>query len=135
MHPGIEANELPTITGKVVHGDKVGRTMGFPTANLDVQLDPVDVRPGVYTATVTLRPDETPYHALAYFGPRYVLGEHKNNFEVYVMNFNNDLYGQMITVTLLAHRREPMPFTDLGSLQKQLELDKLDAVEYFNTHH
>jgi len=105
--------------------------MGFPTANLDVQLDPVTLRPGVYTATVTLRPDEAPYQALAYFGPRYVLGERQNSFEVYMMNFSNDLYGQEITVKLLAHRREPLPFTSLEALQVQLEQDKADGEAYF----
>ncbi len=135
MHLGIELDtSFPIISATVIHGDKVGRTLGFPTANLDVQLDPAVIKPGVYTALIELRPDEAPYTALAYFGPRYILGEHKNSFEVYVLNFDNNLYGQEVRVQLLEFRRAPLPFTDLEALRQQLEKDKLDGEQYFATH-
>jgi riboflavin kinase/FMN adenylyltransferase len=126
MHQSIVAKSV--IAGRVIHGDKVGRTIGFPTANLDVVLTPEEVNPGAYVATAVVKgesgePDQA-YKGLAYFGPRYVLGEQTNSFEIYLYDFEGDLYGKVIEVTLGKFLHAPIAFTGLEELRVQLEKDK-----------
>ncbi len=113
------------LQGKVVKGEAVGRTIGFPTANLDLAHKPA-IKHGVYAALVTLK--QKNYLGLAYFGPRYIFGEHKENFEVFIFDFNEDIYGQKLTVKLLKFLREPQKVTSLDELKKLLQKDlkKLD---------
>lgn len=125
---------MHNISGTVIHGEKVGRTIGFPTANLDVKLTEADVKPGVYLAQVTTDSDQsTTYQGLAYFGPRYIFGELTNSFEVYLYDFSGDLYDQTLTVTLTNYLREPMNLNTIEKLQTQLEADKAEGLKLL--HH
>lgn len=126
-----ELNPTISVTGKVIYGDQQGKTIGFPTANLDVSIDPKRVKPGVYTSKCAIVTNaQTQSHAhtdqiigLAYFGPRLVFGEKTNNFEVYLLNFSETIYGATLTVTLTHFIRAPLPFTDMDGLKKQLQKD------------
>lgn len=114
------------ITGKVVNGDKVGRTIGFPTANLNVNMDEAQLPPGVYLAKASFKDkgETVTKHGLAYFGPRYVLGEKINSFEVFLYDFNNQIYGVVMTVTLTHFMRKPIDIKSWEELKSQLEMDK-----------
>ena len=90
------------ISGKVVKGEAVGRTIGFPTANLQLAKTP-KIKPGVYAALVTLNGQN--YLGLAYFGPRYIFKEKQDSFEVYIFNFKQNIYGQKLTIKLLQFLR------------------------------
>lgn len=121
---------LPTIIGSVIHGEKVGRTIGFPTANLDLKLTEADLKPGVYLAKVTIQGQDTSLiDGLAYFGPRYIFGEHVNSFEVYLYDFAQDLYNQTLQVELTNYLREPMNLDTIDKLRAQLELDKATGLK------
>jgi isopentenyl-diphosphate delta-isomerase len=115
----------PILQGKVVKGEAQGRQIGFPTANLDLPKKP-GVKPGVYAALVTLK--QKNYLGLAYFGPRYIFGETRDNFEVYIFNFNQDIYREKLTVKLLKFLRAPKKVNNLNELKKLLQSDltKLD---------
>jgi riboflavin kinase/FMN adenylyltransferase len=111
-----------TLEGTVIHGDKIGRTLDFPTANLDV-LPPAGVlTPGVYLGSCQVLDQE--YACLTYYGPRLVLGEEKNQLEVWMYDFNQFIYGQRLKVTMTDFIREPLPFSSLEALKAQLYQDK-----------
>jgi len=110
-----------TCQGQVIAGEQVGRTIGFPTANLDFLPQDQELEPGVYGAKVTTVAGN--YLGLAYFGPRLIFGEVQPNFEVYLLEFEGDLYGQTLTVELTHFLRPPYPLKDLAELKAQLQAD------------
>jgi riboflavin kinase/FMN adenylyltransferase len=111
------------ISGKVIDGSKVGRTIGFPTANLDVLVTENELETGAYVGKCVLQGQE--YDCLPYFGPRLVMGETKNIFEVYIYDFDQEIYGQTLSVTVLKKLHSPLPFSTLEALQQKLEEDKV----------
>ncbi|PIP88021.1 hypothetical protein COW80_02610 [Candidatus Beckwithbacteria bacterium CG22_combo_CG10-13_8_21_14_all_01_47_9] len=108
------------LQGKVVKGEAVGRTIGFPTANLQLAKTP-KIKPGVYAALVTLNGQN--YLGLAYFGPRYIFKEKQDSFEVYIFNFKQNIYGQKLTIKLLQFLRPPQRVTGLKKLKALLQKD------------
>lgn len=98
----------------------VGRTIGFPTANLALASKP-KIKHGVYAALVTLSGQN--YLGLAYFGPRYIFGQKNDNFEVYIFNFDQAIYGRKLTVKLLKFLRAPQSVRRLDQLRRLLEQD------------
>lgn len=121
-----------TVSGIVVHGDKVGRTLGFPTANLTLS-NPLNIETGVYAGTTKTAHDEGLRQSLIYYGPRLIFGEQQVSFEVYLYDFTGDLYGQPLAVTLTHFIRPPQPFTTLPALQLQMEQDKAVGLACLNT--
>ena len=109
----------------MVKGEAVGRTIGFPTANLRLTAKP-RCRQGVYVALVTI--EQQKYLGLAYFGPRYIFGEKQDSFEVYIFNFKQDIYGQALKVELLKFLRVPQRVSGLEKLKVLLtqDLHRLD---------
>jgi riboflavin kinase/FMN adenylyltransferase len=113
---------FPVVQGKVMAGNQLGRTIGFPTANLDINPDNLDLKPGVYVGTCEV--NNAKYLCLPYFGPRSVVGETKNCFEVYIYDFDQDIYGQVITVQPQHFIRPPLKIETVEELKLQLESDK-----------
>lgn len=109
-----------TISGKVIRGEAVGRTIGFPTANLELAKSP-KIKPGVYASLVTLT--RRNYLGLAYYGPRYIFNQKQDSFEVFIFNFNRQIYGQKLTVKLLRFLRSPKPVKNLEKLRQLLQWD------------
>ena len=125
--------QLPlTIRGKVIHGEQVGRTIGFPTANIDVALDETTIDAGVYVGTCTVA--EKRYACLPYFGPRLIFGETKNVFEVYIFDFDKDIYNKEIEITLLQFQRGPIQVNSLEELKTLLESDKENGQTFFQDY-
>lgn len=105
----------------VVTGSKLGRTLGFPTANLDAAILTHVTQEGVYAAKVRLS-GQVHFGAL-YLGPRLVLDETKRVLEIFVLDFDGDLYGQTLEFQLGAFVRGPMDFDSFDALITQLEAD------------
>lgn len=120
------------LEGKVIHGDAIGRTLGFPTANLDTLPDPNVIFPGVHAVT-SFHQGEL-WKGLLYVGPRLVMGEQKSQSEVYFYDISVDLYDQVLAVDILAWMRPPQPFTSLQALQQQLNRDKANGVVFFSQY-
>jgi riboflavin kinase/FMN adenylyltransferase len=115
--------QLPqVITGRVIHGEKVGRTIGFPTANLDVLLSTDQLDAGVYFGECVINGKS--YNCLPYFGPRLIFGETKNVFEVYIFDLDSEIYDKELTVTLKKFQRPPVQVNSLDELKQLLENDK-----------
>jgi riboflavin kinase/FMN adenylyltransferase len=118
-----------SLTGVVVKGEQVGRTLGFPTANLGVvsgdKLVPGD---GVYAVRVTLR--EGGFGGMLYIGERPTLGGGlQRTIEVNIFDMDRDLYGEPMTLTFLDRIRPDMRFSGLEALKEQLHLDRANALD------
>jgi riboflavin kinase/FMN adenylyltransferase len=119
-----------SLYGKVIKGDKIGRTIGFPTANLFVEetykLIPSD---GIYAVTVEMN-DEV-FKGMAYIGQRPTINGMTRNIEVNIFDFNQEIYGQDIKMNFLEFLRHDVKFTGLEALKEQLQRDKEATLAYF----
>ncbi len=120
-----------TLSGKVVHGDKIGRTLGFPTANLEIE-DAYKLIPsnGIYAVLIEL--EDKIYQGMAYIGMRSVVNGTKLAVEVNIFNFKEECYGKMITLQLLEKLREDQHFDSLESLVAQMKEDEQQALNFFH---
>lgn len=115
-----------SVTAEVVRGNMIGRTIGFPTANLELQKEYRLINnAGVYTCLVDY--NELTYKAMANIGKRPTIGDRDDdNFiiEVNIFDFDQDIYGQHITVRFLDRIRDEVKFTGLEALKAQLNQDR-----------
>ena len=130
------ANELLgysyPMSGVVVKGDQLGRTIGYPTANIGAfdacKLVPGD---GVYAVSVALK--DAVCEGMLYIGERpTVSGGLQRNIEVNIFELNRDLYGEAITVRFLHRIRGDQRFESMEALRDQLHIDKRMALDHFN---
>lgn len=113
-----------TISGKIVEGFRVGRTIGFPTANIKIWED-FKVVPafGVYAVYVLV--DGQKYEGMLYIGNRPTLQNGENvSLEVNIFNFDEDLYGKSLTVEFIEFIRPDQKFPDLETLVYHIKQDK-----------
>ena len=113
------------IEGVVQHGDKVGRTLGFPTANIDMA-NYLRPRFGIYAVRGGLA-DGTVLKGAANLGIRPSFDPPKELLEPYFFDFSGDLYGQTIAVELIEFVRPEAKFDDLDALKRQIDVDVLAA--------
>lgn len=115
------------LTGRVIKGDKIGRLIGFPTANLEIdsqhKLVPAD---GIYAVTVVYGTNT--FGGMLYIGYRPTIGGNQKSIEVNIFNFAKDIYGETLTLYLHALIRKDTKFNDLEHLRLQLEQDKVEAI-------
>ncbi|MFV0279803.1 MAG: bifunctional riboflavin kinase/FAD synthetase [Rhodoblastus sp.] len=108
------------IEGKVVHGRKVGRAIGFPTAN--IELDPsCRLRHGIYAVTLTVDGKTCP--AAANFGSRPTFDDGAPLLEVFVLDFDGDLYGKMVEVVFVDFIRAEAKFDSVEALVARMKID------------
>lgn len=110
-----------TIEGVVVHGDKIGRTLGFPTANVLLG-DYIRPAEGIYAAKARL-PDGRAIPAVAYIGRRPTVEGIDERLEVNLFDFDEDLYGQNMGTELIAFLRGDQKFDSLDDMKSQIALD------------
>ena len=117
------------ISGRVVHGDELGRTIGFPTANLPLrrQVSPVK---GVYAVEVMGLGDK-PLPGVANIGTRPTVAGVRQQLEVHLLDVVMDLYGRHIDVVLRKKIRNEQRFASLDELKAQIARDELTAREFF----
>ncbi|WP_100656375.1 bifunctional riboflavin kinase/FAD synthetase [Alteromonas flava] len=106
-----------SIAGKVVHGEKRGRTIGFPTANVLLKRLKAPIS-GVFAVQVTL--GERVYAGVANIGHRPTVNGTRAQLEVHVFQFNEELYGQRIEVIPLAKLRDEQKFDSFEDLKEQI---------------
>jgi riboflavin kinase/FMN adenylyltransferase len=116
-----------SMTGQVVKGDKLGRVLGYPTANIDLdsrlKLIPSD---GIYA--VTVKYESTIYKGMLYIGNRPTVNGTKRVIEVNLFDFNKEIYGESLTIYFHSLIRLDSKFQDLEALKKQLHDDKEKAL-------
>lgn len=117
------------VAGRVVHGDKIGRTLGLPTANLLMRRRVLPCR-GVFAVTVEgLGP--TPWPAVANVGSRPTVQGVQARCEVHALNFQGDLYGRRLRVRFLKKLRDEHRFPSLEALKTAIEADVQAGHQFF----
>jgi riboflavin kinase/FMN adenylyltransferase len=129
--------------GRVIDGNKLGRTLGYPTANLEIidtnKLIPAD---GIYAVNVSVRKEsqnrdsdfiaESHHRGMMSIGFRPTIGDNKRMIEVNIFDFDKDIYGRNIRVYLKQYMRPEQKFDNLEELIVQLGIDKIEAEKIFN---
>lgn len=119
-----------TISGKIVEGFKVGRTIGFPTANIEVW-ETYKVIPSFGVYAVYVHVEESRYEGMLYIGKRPTLHNGDNiSIEVNLFDFDGDLYNKELTAEFLEFMRPDVKFSDLETLKEQIRKDKENVVAY-----
>lgn len=119
------------VVGKVVRGDERGRSLGWPTANVDAENDllPAD---GVYVGEVVRAGEEAPRPAVTNLGRRPTFHQRSPVvLESHLLDFAGDLYGERVEVRFLERLRGERRFSGVGQLQEQIARDAEAAREYF----
>lgn len=114
------------ISGKIIHGKKIGRTIGYPTANLHLQehykLVPHN---GIYVVQALL--DGKPHYGICSIGTNPTVGGTEKTIETYFFNFDWELYGKRITIEFLKYIRDERTFDSLEALRDEIEKDEIFA--------
>ena len=142
VRDALEAGDLPlatsllgrnyAITGRVAHGDKRGRTLGFPTVNLPLRRSPALT--GIFAVRVHGLPGGS-RDGVASVGVRPTIAEGgKPIAEAFLFDFDGTIYGRRITVEFLHKLREEMRFPDVDALTRQMQRDAADARRFFAAH-
>lgn len=118
------------MSGKVAHGDKRGRTMGFPTANIHLHRRNVPLA-GVY-AVQLFGIEGEPVQGVANIGTRPTISGEKALLEVHLFDFKREIYGEHVQVHFLRKLRDEQKFSDLAALIRQIEHDCQEAKSYFS---
>jgi riboflavin kinase/FMN adenylyltransferase len=113
-----------TIAGKVLHGDKKGRTIGFPTANLLLKRCKAPIK-GVFAVHVVI--DGQNYAGVANIGSRPTVNGQRSQLEVHIFNFTGNLYGHFISVVIRAKLRNEIKFDSFELLHQQIQRDAQQA--------
>ena len=104
------------LTGNVVHGNKMGRTINYPTANLEVEDCKLIPKAGVYVVKLN-------FMTTNFFGMLNI-GVKTNKMEVHIFNFSKEIYNEKIKIKLISRLRDGIDFNNSKDLKKQLQQDE-----------
>ena len=116
-----------SLCGKVVVGDGRGKTLGFPTANLDYSEDRLAPGNGVYATWACVGDDR--YMAATNVGVRPTFGENERAVEAFLLDFDGDLYGKDVTLEFVGRLRDELRFESAEALVTQMHVDVEQARE------
>jgi len=122
-----------SLEGMVVQGDRRGHTLGFPTANLEVQPEQALPKDGIYVTITHCQGRQL--HSVTNIGMRPTFNGLKRLVETYILDFDGDLYGQNLRIYLIARLRDEIKFDSLEGLKKQMYRDVMQAREIFRNFH
>lgn len=119
-----------SMRGRVVMGDRLGRLLGYPTANLNIDSnDKLVPAHGIYAVTIEHGPEQL--KGMLYIGNRPTVDGSKLAIEVNIFDFNKDIYGEDLKVNLISMIRGDAKFDNLEQLKSQMDADKLKAMKVF----
>lgn len=110
------------LSGKVIHGKKLGRTIGFPTANLEINDKKVIPKKGVYYTNVDI--EGKIFKGITSVGNNPTVNGKELTIETYILDFNNNIYEKEIKVYFIDRIRDEIKFNNIDELTKQLKKDK-----------
>lgn len=117
------------LSGYVTKGKQLGRTLGYPTANIQLTVDyKLIPKTGVYAVEVIL--NQKQYKGMLNIGYRPTVEGTNKTIEVNIFDFDKDIYGEGVAVKLIQRIRDEVKFKDLEELKQQLEKDKKVALNY-----
>jgi riboflavin kinase/FMN adenylyltransferase len=118
------------LSGIVVKGNQLGRTIGFPTANIEISENyKLIPKNGVYIVTAIV--NKKTIFGMMNIGVKPTLGDNIPSIEVHLLDFSEDIYGQKIQVNVIERLRDEQKFDSFESLKSQLEIDKKNTIQYF----
>ena len=117
------------LTGNVVAGRKIGRTIGIPTANLSAAKDVVQLRHGVYACKAIV--EEKTFLAVTNVGSRPTVGGHVVTVEPWLLDFHGDLYGKKLTLEFYSFLRPERKFDSLEELKEEIRKNAQQTREFF----
>lgn len=121
-----------TVSGKVIHGQKLGRQIGVPTANISLEGKLLPFK-GVFVVKAMTAANETVY-GVANVGKRPTVDGETPLLEVHLFDFNESIYGQRLQVCFLDHIRPERKFANVSELQKQIHQDIAQAKGWLEQH-
>lgn len=123
-----------TLHGKVVEGQKLGRKIQFPTANVEAS-DPDKIIPGYGVYAVKVRIGNAWHLGMLNIGTRPTINNNADHrsIEVHILDFEADIYGQPITLMFFAKLREEQKFSSIEELREQLAKDRVNTLHFFRT--
>ena len=120
-----------SIAGRVVKGEKIGRIIGYPTANIEIdsshKLVPAD---GAYAVRIKYR--ESIYGGMLNIGYRPTVNGKARTIETNIFDFDKDIYGESIEIDFISRIRDEIRFNDVEELKNQLTQDKILAIKILN---
>ncbi|KFF04713.1 bifunctional riboflavin kinase/FAD synthetase [Flavobacterium reichenbachii] len=120
------------LSGKVVKGKQLGRTIGFPTANIEIDEDyKLIPKKGVYAVKAIV--DKQEFAGMMNIGFNPTVEGEKQTIEVHIFDFDKDIYEQNIEVSLVHYLREEQKFGSVDLLIEQLKQDQINAQKFLNT--
>jgi riboflavin kinase/FMN adenylyltransferase len=114
------------LKGHVVGGNQVGRTIGFPTANMAID-DPLKVLPGMGVYAVWVIVDNKRYKGMLSIGNRPTLNGEQTSVEVHILDFSDAIYDQSIEIEFIRYLRDNQKFENINALKSQLHKDQLQV--------
>lgn len=122
----VSANEMLgyrySISGEVIHGKKIGRTIGYPTANIKVDSLKLLPKKGAYIVDVFVKNNH--YKGMLSIGTNPTVNGTSISTEVYILDFDEDIYGERISINFRAFLHDEIKFTGLAELTDRLDEDK-----------
>jgi len=116
------------ISGRIVRGQEIGRNIGFPTANIEVEnANKLIPAHGAYAVEISY--EGQVYPGMMNIGVRPTVGGGNETLEVHIFNFNKQIYGEMLKVDLIARIRAERSFPDIDALKEQLHADRQAALD------
>lgn len=119
---------LYSIGGEVVVGNKLGRTIGFPTSNVMIDENMASPSNGVYTTYCIY--NGVKYPSITNVGVKPTIGTYSKNVETHIFNFDKELYGKQIKVEFIKKTRPEMKFSSVEELSRQIKNDCIMAKAY-----
>ncbi len=121
------------LSGKVIQGNQLGRTIGFPTANIQVN-NATKIIPGNGVYLVKINHKNSLLNGIMNIGRRPTVSDiDENRIEIHIFDFNEDIYGHVLEVEVLKKVRDEKKFNSIGELSKQIEQDLIFAGNYFSS--
>lgn len=122
-----------SITGKVVGGNKIGRKIGFPTANIELSDEyKLITAIGVYACRVSIKDKQ--YLGMGNIGYRPTINNSDLTIEVHIFDFEDDIYDEIITIYFVDRIRNEIKFKDLEALRQQLMKDRITVQKGLSDH-
>ena len=115
------------LTGLVIEGERRGRTLGFPTANLCVAPSLITPRDGIYATWACVRDKRC--LSVTSIGTRPTFGGSNRTIETFIVDFDTDIYDETITIKFVDRIRDEWAFQDADSLVEQMKIDLADAID------
>lgn len=126
------AQEICSIKGKVIEGRKIGRSIGFPTANIEPFEHAFHLERGVYGVKVLINNQEFCGVMNVGHRPTFKENEYSIHYEVHIFDFNQDIYDQQIQIKVCFYLREEISFQSISQLVYQIKNDVANAKFRFN---